>query len=105
MKRAAVKFGIARELYKREFDENDEQPVNPTAASVDRIAKNLGDMVTARQLVMIKGIAREMSINPDEECNKLMHCSVDELNKRAASDFIDHLKELQLNAMPMRRVG
>jgi hypothetical protein len=36
----------------------------------------------------------------------MMHCGVDELSKRAASDLIDHLQELQRNtATPMRRVG
>jgi hypothetical protein len=109
LKRAAVKFGIARELYKREFDAIDtdesiqsvEQPrvANP-------MAQNLGDMVTAKQLGMIRAIAREAKVDADKECAIMMNCSVDELSKRAASDLIERLQEMQrVNAVPMRRVG
>lgn len=110
LKRAAVKFGIARELYKKEFDsiDQDEQPqaTEPVAApNVDPIAKSLGDMVTAKQLGMIRAIARAASVDADQECAKLMHCSVDELSKRAASDLIEHLQNLQRNVAPMRRAG
>src|SRR5436190_14534856 len=48
LKRAAVKFGIARELYKREFEvlEQDESsiPAEPRATG-DTVAKTLGDMI------------------------------------------------------------
>lgn len=114
LKRAAVKFGIARELYKREFDaielvdgiaaaETSEQ-----ATFGDAVAKNLGDMVTAKQLGMIRAISRETGLNADAECNALLKCNVDELSKRAASDLIEHLQGLQRNAgvdAPMRRAG
>src|SRR5436190_22421017 len=49
LKRAAVKFGIARELYKREFDSIEQHengiPAEPRAAG-DPVAKSLGDMIT-----------------------------------------------------------
>ena len=100
LKRAAVKFGIARELYKRESeaieyegsasanDGADGFPANP-------IARSLGELVTAKQLGMIRAIARELNIDPDEECNSVMSCSTDELTKRAASSLIQHLQEMQ----------
>jgi predicted nucleic acid-binding Zn finger protein len=100
LKRAAVKFGIARELYKKESevieregsgspnDGGDDFPTNP-------IAKSLGDLVTAKQLGMIRAIARELNIDPDEECNSVMNCSTDELTKRAASSLIQHLQDMQ----------
>lgn len=112
LKRAAVKFGIARELYKKEFDsiEMGEFPSRPApndqASSVDRVAKSLGDMVTGKQLGLIRSIARERNIDAERECSQLMHCGIDELSKRAASEFIDHLQNLQHDvAMPMRRAG
>jgi len=112
LKRAAVKFGIARELYKREFDaiDTDEtsQPVieqQQTRAS-NPMAQSLGDMVTAKQLGMIRAIAREAKVDADKECAIMMNCSIDELSKRAASDLIERLQEMQrVNAVPMRRVG
>ena len=116
LKRAAVKFGIARELYKREFDSIDgEEPVAaaPAVAAIepaveprrfeDSIAKTMGDLVTSKQLSMIRAIARECDIDAAKECMDLMKCSVNELSKRAASELIDHLQNMQRNGtLPMR---
>lgn len=111
LKRAAVKFGIARELYKKEFDlvePNDAVQVIEPKQLGDPIAKSLGDMVTAKQLGMIRAISREADLNADEECMQLLNCRVDELSKRAASYLIDHLQTFHRNAgtaVPMRRAG
>jgi len=116
LKRAAVKFGIARELYKKESDviesegsasANDDGGVEFPA---DPIARSLGDLVTAKQLGMIRAIARAINIDPDDECNTVMHCSTDELTKRAASSLIQHLQDMQRNndssiKPPLRRVS
>ena len=117
LKRAAVKFGIARDLYKKESDtieregsipnnvnnENNDFPSNP-------IARSLSDLVTAKQLGMIRAIAREIGINADEESVQVMNCKTDELSKRAASSLIQHLQDMQnqnpaQNQAPMRRAG
>jgi len=107
LKRAAVKFGIARELYKREFDsiEQDEMSDAPAVPDInDPMAKSLGDMVTAKQLGMIKGLAREAGVDADAECKNILQCGVEELSKRAASDLIAYLQDLQQNgSVPMRR--
>lgn len=96
LKRAAVKFGIARELYKKEYEragrtleyvESPQVPENP-------IAQSLGDLITARQLGMIRALARETGVNSDEECRALLNCKTDELSKRAASFLISHLQNL-----------
>ena len=109
LKRAAVKFGIARELYKREFDsiDHDEQS-QPVEAPInnDPMAKTLGDMITAKQMGMIRAIAREAKLDAEKECAIVMNCSIDELSKRGASDLIERLQELQRrNIAPMRRAG
>lgn len=109
LKRAAVKFGIARELYRREFDssEQDEPTAPKTPARIeDTIARSLGDMVTAKQLGLIRSIAREAQLDAESECLQLMNCRVDELSKRSASDLIEHFQDLQRRgAVPIRRVG
>lgn len=109
LKRAAVKFGIARELYKREFDSIDIDEETPTATistSDNPVAKSLGDMVTGKQLNMIRMLAREADIDAERECSKMMRCGVTELSKRAASDLIEHLQNLQRrSASAMRRAG
>lgn len=119
LKRAAVKFGIARELYKKESDAIErEGSVPPTSVSnnndggfpANPVATSLMDLVTAKQLGMIRAIAREIGIEPDEECQTVLSCKTDELSKKAASTFIQHLQDLQkqqevaLN-QPLRKVG
>ncbi|MEJ7624924.1 MAG: Rad52/Rad22 family DNA repair protein [Pyrinomonadaceae bacterium] len=110
LKRAAVKFGIARELYKRDVGpaESDDtaRPAESRIPIEDPVAKNLGELVTAKQLGMIRMLAREANIDSRDECNGVMKCSPDELSKRAASDFIEHLQNLQRSiTVPIRRVG
>ncbi len=113
LKRAAVKFGIARDLYKREFDAYDRQHAGVENEESDfppePIAANLSDLVTAKQLGMIRAIGREIDVDPEEECRQLLNCSTAELSKRAASSFIDHLLKIQkthgATAPPLRRAG
>jgi len=115
LKRAAVKFGIARELYKKESDviERDGATPPPTdngGYPANPIARSLSDLVTAKQLGMIRALAREIGIDPDEECSSVMNCKTDELSRKAASSLISHLQDLQKNQsaetnFPMRRAG
>lgn len=118
LKRAAVKFGIARDLYKKESDVIERDGAVPTPTNdgnggnggfpTNPIARSLSDLVTAKQLGMIRAIAREMNVDPDEECNAVMECKTDELSKKAASALIQHLQDLQKEQqaeVPMRRAG
>ncbi len=116
LKRAAVKFGIARDLYKKESDVIEHVGTVPTANNNNNdggfpsnpIAKSLSDLVTAKQLGMIRAISREMNVDPDEECNLVMQCKTDELSKKAASGLIQHLQDMQKEQQaetPMRRAG
>jgi hypothetical protein len=123
LKRAAVKFGIARDLYKKESDVIERDGAVPAQAHGEGgggnggggfpsnpIARSLSDLVTAKQLGMIRAIAREIGVDPDEECSNVMQCKTDELSKKAASGLIQHLQDMQkhqeseVNA-PMRRAG
>jgi hypothetical protein len=117
LKRAAVKFGIARDLYKKESDRIEREGAVPApnyANNSDEpftgnpIAKSLSDLVTAKQLGMIRALARENNIDVEEECQGVMQCKPDELSKKAASSFIQHLQDAQKGKgaeMPMRRAG
>ena len=101
LKRAAIKFGIARELYQRESDvvEGGGSGTGGYAQSTsfprDPLAKSMADLVTPKQLGMIRALAREAGVDPDEECQQQMRCRTEELSKKAASALIDHLKGLQ----------
>ena len=116
LKRAAVKFGIARDLYKKESDTIEREGAIPSTVSENNnavpanpIAKSLSDLVTAKQLGMIRAIAREMNIDAETECETLMNCRTDELSKRAASSLIQHLQDMQREGSaqnaPLRRAG
>lgn len=126
LKRAAVKFGIARDLYKKEFDaiERGDEPVNETRPApvsqaagfaqtngggakfpANPVAQTLADMITTKQLGMIRAVAREAGVDADEECSAVMNCQVTELSRRAASALIDHLRDLQEQHAPMRRAS
>jgi hypothetical protein len=106
LKRAAVKFGIARELYQRETEVIEKQGTHqPGQFPRDPLAKSMSDLVTPKQLGMIRALAREAGIDAEEECQTVLRCKTDELSKRAASSFIDHLKGLQNEAGQMRRAS
>ena len=109
LKCAAVKFGIARELYKREFEGAVEEKVQQAAAvemPSEAIAQTLGDMITSKQLSMIRGLGRERSVDVDAECRSLMDCGISQLNRRAASALISHLQTTGAPAeIEYRRAG
>ena len=120
LKRAAVKFGIARELYKKESDRIEREGAVPSPTNnggnnndgipANPIARSLSDLVTAKQLGMIRAIAREIGVDSDVECETIMQCKTDELSKKAASGLIQHLQDLQKTGevaepQPMRRAG
>ncbi|HJQ32824.1 MAG TPA: Rad52/Rad22 family DNA repair protein [Pyrinomonadaceae bacterium] len=96
LKRAAIKFGIARELYQRESDVIEREGSGPQPGDFpkDPLAKSMADLVTPKQLGMIRALAREAGVDPDEESQQVMRVRTEELSKRAASSFIDHLKGL-----------
>jgi hypothetical protein len=107
LKRAAVKFGIARELYQRESEVIEKEgAATPAEFPRDPLAKSMADLVTPKQLGMIRALAREAGVDVEEECQNVLRCKTDELSKRAASSFIDHLKGLQQDAVGgMRRAS
>lgn len=110
LKRAAVKFGIARDLYKKEFDAfNKNETLAGESEKVqfpsDPIAKTISDMVTTKQLGMIRAISREHELDADQECLATMNCKVNELSRRAASSLIDHLLATASPVVPIRRAG
>lgn len=108
LKRAAIKFGIARELYQRESEVIETQGAGPQPGEFPRdpLAKSMNDLVTPKQLGMIRALAREAQVDADEECRQVMRITTEELSKKAASSFIDHLKSLQgAQAQPMRRAS
>jgi Rad52/22 family double-strand break repair protein len=109
LKRAAVKFGIARELYRKE--EEDASVKRPNAANVqsqfprDPVAKTMADLVTPKQLVAIRAIANAHGVNAEAQCLELLRCRPEELSRKAASVFIDYLKSKTPDEVEIRHAG
>lgn len=100
LKRAAVKFGIARELYRRESEVIEEDGAIAPDILRDPRPKTLGDLVTPKQLWMIRSLGREVGCDVEQECQSLMQCGLEEISKRAASSLIDYLKRRQQENQP-----
>ena len=112
LKRAAIKFGIARELYQRESEVIEQAGSVPQSEFPrDPLAKSMSDLVTPKQLGMIRALAREAGVDTEDECQAVLRCRTEELSKKAASSFIDHLKNAQQQQQgseqqqPMRRAS
>jgi hypothetical protein len=109
LKRAAVKFGVARELYRKEEEAAPQR--NGTGATAhaqfpsEPVAKTMADLVTPKQLVAIRAIANAQRINAEAECQALLGCRPEELSRRAASAFIDHLKSKTDETAEARHAG
>jgi Rad52/22 family double-strand break repair protein len=109
LKRAAVKFGIARELYRKEEEAASQKKPNAAGASSqfprDPVAKTMADLVTPKQLVAIRAIANAHGINAETQCLELLKCRPEELSRKAASIFIDHLKSKTPDEVEIRHAG
>ncbi len=99
LKRAAVKFGVARDLYQRESEVTEEDGIAP-AIQRDPRPKTLNDLVTPKQLWMIRSLGREAGCDVEQECQSMLQCGLEEISKRAASSFIDYLKRKQQENPP-----
>ncbi len=99
LKRAAVKFGVARDLYQRESEVIEEDGIAP-AIQRDPRPKTLNDLITPKQLWMIRSLGREAGCDVEQECQAVLQCGLEEISKRAASSFIDYLKRKQQENPP-----
>jgi hypothetical protein len=70
-----------------------EPPKDAAKKSDDPVARTLRDLVSAKQLGMIRAIAREKGVDANEECQSLLGCNTDELKRSAASILIQHLQK------------
>ncbi len=111
LKRAAVKFGVARNLYRKKESQTGRAVTFSSSKHVnafpaDPLAKSLSDMVTAKQLGMIKALSNELRLNADEESKTHMNCGIGELSKSAASSLITHLQDIKpTRRTQIRRAG
>jgi predicted nucleic acid-binding Zn finger protein len=64
---------------------------------IDPVAKTFHDLITGRQLAMIREFSKYGIVNPEKECEKLWGLMPNELSRSAASALIAYLT----NEMPL----
>ncbi|HEY7543339.1 MAG TPA: Rad52/Rad22 family DNA repair protein [Blastocatellia bacterium] len=87
LRRAAVKFGLARSLYKR--------------GDAKRRMKAVSDgqsPATEKQLAAIYAIAKAKSLDAQLESHALFREEPEKLTRSAASELIDHLRNVRVSA-------
>jgi hypothetical protein len=98
LKRAAVKFGIARDLYRDEDKPGDvsREPERrwPALSTANPKAQSLASLITPKQLYLIRREATSRGLDPEAVCQELHQAKLDEISKRAASALIEHLKAM-----------
>ena len=94
LKRAAVKFGLARALYSRGKKKNKSAK---TTANGKTTARD-NDGVTEKQLSAIYAIAKAKSLDAQLESMALFKCEPEQLSRSAASELIDHLRNVRISA-------
>lgn len=94
LKRAAIKFGIARDLYRD--DEKNDEPSVPShhLPSFNPLAQTRGDMISPNQLSLINKLAKSARLDPEIVCREMYKAALPEISRRAASQLIDHLQTL-----------
>ncbi len=99
---AAEKFGVMGDPNRnssanRAVSTSVNLPSNPLAVS-------LMDLVTAKQLGIIRTISKETGINADKECESIFDCQTGELSREAATAFIEYLQN-QAIQIPLRKAS
>ncbi len=94
LKNAAVKFDVARDTYICKIESAEIEEKAEPYFTENPMAKSLSDLITAKQLGMIRKLSSEKGIDADAESNRTMFCEVNELSKQAASSLIQYLQEI-----------
>jgi hypothetical protein len=101
MERVKRELEQARDSGKGQSQGEERAPAMP----YDPEAKSMADLVTPKQLGLIRGLSRGAALDADEECLRVMRCRTESLAKRAASQFIDHLKNCVAEFQQPRKVS
>jgi hypothetical protein len=91
LKRAAVKFGLARSLYRGAAGKR------AAGGAKEKKGQN-DDLVTDKQLSAIYAIAKAKQLDAQLESLALFQLEPEQLSRDAASALIDHLRNIRLSA-------
>lgn len=99
LKRAAVKFGVARSLYMKGESSYEEQEGSHQEPGVSEFrgnarAANESELASSNQLNAVRAIGRDAGVDVDQEVYAVMSVDISELSKKGASYMIDRLKAI-----------
>ena len=98
LKRAAVKFGVARDLYRDDDRSNASSRRTgnngPAAPPRDPIARNLSSRISPNQLTLINNLAKRLKINPEVPCQEMYQANLSEISRKAASALIERMNAM-----------
>jgi hypothetical protein len=63
--------------------------------TMDARAWTLGDLITPKQIWMIRTLARESGLDADQECPRMLQVPLEEISKQAASRLVQHFEQLK----------
>jgi hypothetical protein len=94
---AAVKFGIARELYRknekgRRAEECKQNDCDLVVLLFDPMAKTESELISSRQLSLIQSLAKRARQDPEILCYDACKARLPEISRRAASTLIEYLR-------------
>lgn len=94
MKKCASLLGVALDLYDSDYKAENyaEDELEATVDTSDPRPKTLGDLVSPKQLWMIRNMCREQAIDAEQMAQDLLKCKLEEISKKSASVLIDKLK-------------
>lgn len=94
LKRAAVKFGLARSLYNQDKAKREIKSVKES-----REDKHSGEEpATEKQIAAIYAIAKAKSLDAELESRVMFRCEPERLTRSTASQLIDHLRSIRISA-------
>lgn len=104
LKRAAVKFGIARDLYReddtkddRNFEEEGKEdegkPSHFPVRSFNPLAQTQNELISPNQFSLINKLARSAQLEPESVCQEMYQATLSEISRRAASNMISYLQQ------------
>lgn len=91
-KRTSLEVNATDVQFLGKKDENGNGATDGAASSFNPRPKTLGDLVTPKQLWMLRNTARELGIDAEDYCLREYNCALEEISKHAASMLIEKIK-------------
>jgi Rad52/22 family double-strand break repair protein len=94
LKRAAVKFGIARDLSRNDESNEEVRPRRFPGRNFNPLAQTQNELISPNQFSLIHKLAGSAQLAPETVCQEMFQTALAEISRRAASHLISYLQQL-----------